>query len=194
MVGSSATEIYLIRHGETEWNAAARFQGALDSPLTAKGIEQAERCARRLESVAIDVQAVFASPLGRARQTISIITSVGKFPPTIWDDRLAEVSLGSWDGLTDVDIDAQWPGLLDGATPFDWFFRSPDGERYDAAVDRATRWLDDLRGVVVVSHGLIGRVIRGAYLGWSREAALCLPVPQDVIWRLAGGHAEAIAA
>lgn len=195
MVGSPASAIYLIRHAETEWNAAGRFQGALDSPLTAKGVEQAERYARLLTSVAIDVDAMFASPLGRARQTTAIITSLGKFPPTIWDDLLAEVSLGSWDGLTHIDIDAQWPGLLDGATPFDWFFRSPDGERYDAAVDRATGWLNGLKGVVVaVSHGLIGRVIRGAYLGASREDALCPPVSQDVIWRLANGQAEPIAA
>jgi broad specificity phosphatase PhoE len=194
LVGSSATEIYLLRHGETEWNVAERYQGKLDSPLTAKGVGQSEGCARRLPSVGIDVQQLFASPLGRARQTTSIITSIEKLPPTIWDRRLAEVSLGSWDGLTHIDIDAQWPGLLDGATPFDWFFRSPDGESYDAAVDRVTRWLDELRGIVVaVSHGLIGRVIRGAYLGLSREASLCLSVPQDVIWRLADGHVEAIA-
>jgi probable phosphoglycerate mutase len=184
----------LLRHGETEWNVAERYQGKLDSPLTARGVAQAERCARCLASVGIDVQQLFASPLGRARQTTSILTSVGKFPPTIWDSRLAEVSLGSWDGLTHIDIDAQWPRLLDGTTPFDWFFRSPDGESYDTAVDRVTRWLDELQGVVVaVSHGLIGRVIRGAYLGLSREASLCLPVPQDVIWRLADGHVDAIA-
>jgi len=188
LVCSKGTEIYLIRHGETEWNASGRFQGKLDSPLTAAGVAQAEACARRLAEIAPDISALFASPLGRVRHTTSIITSFGTYPQPRWDDRLAEVSIGSWDGLTHIDIDAQWPGLLDGATPFDWFFRSPDGESYEAAAARVRDWLESLEGVVVaVSHGLIGRIIRGVYLDQAKDDALRLPVPQDVIWRLAGG-------
>ena len=100
----------------------------------------------------------------------------------------------SWDGLTQIDIDAQWPGRLHGATAFDWFFRSPDGESLNAARDRARTWLGDLQGTVVaVSHGLFGRIIRGSYLGLPMEDALRLPVPQDVIWRLAAGRIEPIA-
>ena len=67
----AATEIYLLRHGEAEWNADGRFQGKLDSPLTAKGVDQAECRARRLVSVATDVRPVFASLPGRARRTTS---------------------------------------------------------------------------------------------------------------------------
>lgn len=194
MAASSNAEIFLVRHGETEWNAAGRFQGRLDSPLTARGVAQAEACGRRLSMIATDVDAIFASPLGRTRQTASIIKGVADLPETRWDSRLAEVSVGSWDGLTHIDLDAQWPGLLDGATPFDWFFRSPDGESYDAAADRARRWLDDVQGVVIaVSHGLIGRIIRGAYTGLVKDDALALPVSQNVIWRMAGGRIEALA-
>jgi probable phosphoglycerate mutase len=185
--------LYLVRHGETEWNAAGRFQGKLDSPLTGRGVAQAEACGRCLAEIAGEVDTVSASPLGRARQTTWIMKRFGKFPEPQWDGRLAEVSIGSWDGLTHVDIDAQWPGLLDGTTAFDWFFRSPDGESYDAAADRVRRWLDDLQGVVVaVSHGLVGRLIRGAYLGLAKDAALSLPVPQDVIWRMTEGRIEAV--
>lgn len=192
MAGTLNT-IYLLRHGETEWNVAGRFQGRLDSALTGKGIAQAEACGRRLAEIAGEVDAVFASPLGRARQTMSIIGGFGPFPAAQWDERLAEVSIGSWDGLTQIDIDARWPGVLDGTTAFDWFFRSPDGESYDAAADRVRHWLDDLQGVVVaVSHGLVGRLIRGAYLGLGKEDALGLPVPQDAIWRMADGRIEAV--
>jgi len=95
--------------------------------------------------------------------------------------------------LTHIDIDAQWPGLLDGSSPFDWFFRSPDGEIYDAAFQRAESWLDERRGVTVaVSHGLTSRIIRGAYGGLSETEALSLPVPQDVIWKLSSGRIEPI--
>jgi probable phosphoglycerate mutase len=92
-----------------------------------------------------------------------------------------------------MDIDAQWPGRLDGTTPFDWYFRSPDGESYDVAMARVTQWLNSLQGVVLaVSHGLAGRLIRGAYLGLTKDHALGLPVPQNVIWRLANGRVEPI--
>jgi probable phosphoglycerate mutase len=85
-------------------------------------------------------------------------------------------------------------GVASGSTPFNWFFRSPDGESYDLAVQRARNWLDDAQGVVVaVSHGLIGRIIRGAYLGLPKTEALGLPVSQDTVWRLSNGQISAIA-
>jgi probable phosphoglycerate mutase len=187
------TEIYLIRHGETEWNAQGRFQGKLDSPLTDTGVRQAEAIGRRLAGLGLSFDAFVTSPLGRTRQTAAIIAECVHLPAAQSDDRLAEVSLGSWDGLTHIDIDAQWPGLLDGSTPFDWFFRSPDGESYDAAFQRARGWLRERRGVTVaVSHGLVGRIIRGAYSGLSRTEALSLPVPQDTIWRLSNGRTEPV--
>jgi broad specificity phosphatase PhoE len=186
-------EIYLIRHGETEWNAQGRFQGKLDSPLTDTGARQAEAIGRRLAGLDLSVEAFIVSPLGRTCQTAAIIAGLAHLPAAQLDHRLAEVSLGSWDGLTHIDIDAQWPGLLDGSTPFDWFFRSPDGESYDAVLQRAERWLDERQGVTVaVSHGLVGRVIRGAYSGLSRTEALRLPVPQDVIWKFSSGRIEPI--
>jgi probable phosphoglycerate mutase len=187
------TEIYLIRHGETEWNAQGRFQGKLDSRLTDTGLRQAEAIGTRLAELDLSFDAFVTSPLGRTRQTTAIIAECVHLPAAQSDDRLAEVSLGSWDGLTHIDIDARWPGLLDGSTPFDWFFRSPDGESYDAALLRAEYWLREQQGVTVaVSHGLVGRIIRGAYSGLSRTEALSLPVPQDVIWRLSNGRIDPI--
>ena len=186
-------EIYLVRHGETEWNSAGRFQGKLDSPLTENGTAQAEAFGRRLVEIGVQADAFEASPLGRTRQTASIIASCAQLPELKFDNRLAEVSLGSWDGLTQIDIDAQWPRLLDGSTPFDWFFRSPDGESYEAATKRVIEWLGETQGVVIaVSHGLIGRIVRGTYLGLSKDDALGLPVPQDIIWRLHDDQIEAI--
>ena len=186
-------DIYLIRHGETEWNDQGRFQGRLDSVLTNTGVKQAEAIGRRLAGLDLSFDAFITSPLGRTRQTAAIIAGLARLPAVQWDDRLAEVSLGSWDGLTDIDIDAQWPGLLDGSTQFDWFFKSPDGESYDAVFQRAECWLRERQGVTVaVSHGLISRLIRGAYSGLPKTEALSLPVPQDVIWRLSNGRIEPI--
>ncbi len=181
----SGNEIFLLRHGETEWNAEGRFQGILDSPLTEWGKEQARACGRKLASVVTGADAMLASPLGRVRETCSILRSFAEYPDVTWDDALKEVTLGKWDGLTHVDIDAMWPSALAGSSQFDWYFRSPDGEGFETALARVSDWLGRIEGVVVaVSHGLLGRIIRGAYLGLSRAEMLALPVPQDTIWHL----------
>jgi broad specificity phosphatase PhoE len=190
-------EIYLVRHGETTWNAEGRFQGQQDSPLTPSGRAQAQRIGKCLADIVPQHPApqMRVSPLGRTRATADILRQCLNYGPPIVDARLQEVTLGSWDGLTQVDIDAMWPGRLDGSTPFDWYFRSPDGESYDAALRRAEAWLGGLGGAVIaVSHGLIGRIIRGAYLGLPRDEALGLPVPQLTIWHLRGGAARGIEA
>lgn len=190
---SNAVEIYLLRHGETEWNASGRFQGAMDSALTDRGVLQARAAGAVLAARKVCADSVFVSPLGRTRETARLVVAEGSYPEIIWDPRIAEVSLGSWDGLTHIDIDALWPGKLDGASAFNWFFRSPDGERYSAACERASDWLSCLDGVVIaVSHGLIGRIIRGVYLGLGETEALSLPVPQDVFWRMANGAIDAL--
>ncbi len=187
------TTIFLVRHGETEWNATGRYQGHLDSPLTPRGMAQAETLGESLAAIPEIIDTVFVSPLGRARETLEIIARNGLLPQAQSDQRLMEVTAGAWDGLTQEDIDAQWPDALNGATPFDWYFRSPDGESYDAARVRALSWLNDVRGTVIaVSHGLIGRIIRGAYLNLPKERGLSLPVPQDVVWKLAGGKIVAL--
>ncbi len=187
------TTIFLVRHGETEWNATGRYQGHLDSPLTPRGMAQAEALGESLAAIPEIIDTVFVSPLGRARETLEIIARNGLLPQAQSDQRLMEVTAGAWDGLTQEDIDAQWPDALKRATPFDWYFRSPDGESYDAARVRALSWLNDVRGTVIaVSHGLIGRIIRGAYLNLPKEHGLSLPVPQDVVWKLAGGEIVAL--
>ncbi len=186
-------EIFLIRHGQTEWNSSGRFQGKLDSALTELGLMQARAIGERLAEIGAKIDTFVASPLGRTRQTAEIIQNCGDFPKTQFDKRLEEVSTGSWDGLTHIDIEARWSGILDGSTPFDWYFRSPDGESYDAARQRAAKWLANTNGsVIAVSHGLFSRIIRGVYLDLSKEETLELPVPQDVIWRMADGNIEVI--
>lgn len=190
----TGADIYLLRHGETEWNAAGRFQGRLDSPLTPKGVGQAIAMGRTLAGIVPGAPgvAIHISPLGRARQTAEIIRGF-RDGACRFDPRLREVTLGSWDGLAHDDIDARWPGLLDGSSPFDWFFRSPDGESYQHASLRVRAWLREANGIIIaVSHGLVGRLIRGAYLDLTAAEALALPVPQDVIWRLRGGAIQAI--
>ena len=190
-----AAEIYLVRHGETEWNTQGRFQGCLDSPLTRNGCEQARQFGFLLGRALAghrDV-AMHVSRLGRACETAEIIRNYAPVAAPILEPRIREVTLGSWDGLVQADIDAGWTGLPAGSNPFDWYFRAPNGEGYDEAVNRVAAWLSEVQGIVVaISHGLTGRVIRGTYLGLARREALSLAVPQDVVWLLADRRVEAL--
>jgi broad specificity phosphatase PhoE len=121
--------LYLLRHGETVWNAAGRFQGRLDSELTEKGRRQAHAMgaalARELGSSSSEY-VLKVSPLGRASTTASIIAKQMPNLKIEEDDMLREISIGSWNGLTQFEIAMEYPGALQGATPLDWFFRSPE--------------------------------------------------------------------
>lgn len=187
--------IYLLRHGETIWNSAGRFQGQKDSPLTQRGIEQADRMGMLLARELAGAENGFkgcVSPLGRAKQTAA---RIAKFVPIAFADepRLKEVTIGSWDGMSHYEIDVEYPGALDGANAFDWNFRSPDGETFDDACKRAAAWLSETSSpTIAISHGLMSRLIRGMYLGMSRREMLELPVPQNGFYRLCDGHSELI--
>jgi broad specificity phosphatase PhoE len=186
--------IFLVRHGETEWNRARRYQGWSDSPLTRRGIAQAEAIGHRLRALpeAADAEIV-ASPLGRARRTAEIIAEcLGRTTAVRFDQRLREISLGSWDGLGRKEIMARMGTRFE---EFEWYFDAPDGESYDGFAERIASWLGEPRrgAVIAVCHGVTTRVLRGLYVGLPREAALRLEVPQDRIFRLAGGIIEDIA-
>ncbi|HEV2185902.1 MAG TPA: histidine phosphatase family protein [Stellaceae bacterium] len=189
--------ILLVRHGETEWNLARRYQGWSDSPLTRRGIAQAAAIGKRLAHMpeAAGVPVV-ASPLGRARRTAELIQSArGDSVPIRFDDRLKEISIGSWDGLDRAEIEARSPGIFAGNGRYEWYFRTPDGETYDGFAGRIDAWLSERgdRPLIAVAHGIVTRVLRGLFAGLPRAVALSLPVPQDVIWRLTDGRIDEIA-
>lgn len=186
--------IYLIRHGQTEYNVARRFQGGLDSPLTALGAAQARAMGMKLREL-IDPQdvALFSSPRGRALETAQLIAEeAGITGGPIIDEGLAEISLGSWDGKTAGEIDAESGGAWSKLNRNSWFFETPDGERYEPFEARLAGALDRVTGHgaaarIVVSHGVASRVLRALHTRMPREEALALDVPQGVIYRFDPG-------
>ena len=91
------TTLLLVRHGETDWNAAGRLQGHTDRPLNEYGRSQAEALAERLAGDVID--AVYASDLARARETAGIVAARLGLPVAVHAD-LREKNWGNWEGLT----------------------------------------------------------------------------------------------
>ncbi len=183
--------IFLVRHGETEWNLAGRYQGWSDSPLTERGVTQATAIGRRLREMPEAAAArLVTSPLGRAYRTATIIAEMlGRSDPPFVDERLREISLGSWDGVDRAQLRDMLKETPEGYHRYEWYFRSPDGESYETFAGRIGACLGELgtEPAIVVCHGIVTRVLRGLHAGLPRDAALSLPVPQDRVFRLAGG-------
>jgi probable phosphoglycerate mutase len=176
--------VYLARHGQTEWNTVGRRQGRLDSPLTPRGLLQAQRNADLLGNHQID--AVFTSPLPRSRRTAEILARA--LPVEVLDD-LAEIDHGRWSGLTSAEIDAGWPGQRAARERDKYAFRFPDGESYADADVRAGQALAEIarrgaRRPLLVSHEMIGRMLL-KQLGVAD--ALQLGQPSDVVYRVGSG-------
>ena len=186
----------LIRHGETQLNVQRRYQGQLDSPLTERGVAQAAAIGRRLaEFHEFAAAPVIASSLGRARHTAEIVCTSRMDPAFQTDDRLREITLGSWDGLFRDEIEARSPGFFEMHGPYEWYFHSAGGERYQAFHARLASFLQDALArpvLIVIAHGVVSRLLRGLYAGLPRETALSLSVPQDSIFRLADGQIDAL--
>lgn len=100
------TELYLIRHGESEWNRHSRYAGQQDVPLSPLGKEQARRAAVRLQSEQLD--ALYASPLQRALETANIIARHLGMRVSVERD-LAEINHGLWEGLTTAQVIREYP-------------------------------------------------------------------------------------
>jgi probable phosphoglycerate mutase len=131
--------------------------------------------------------------LGRARQTAAIICAKRCRRAFETDDRLREITLGSWDGLFRDEIAARSPGIFETHGSYEWYFHSADGERYEVFHARLAAFLQDALTrpmLIIVAHGVVSRVLRGLYAGLPRDAALSLPVPQDRIFRFAEGRIE----
>jgi probable phosphoglycerate mutase len=182
--------IYLLRHGQTDYNAEGRLQGQLESTLTALGEAQVRAMAQVLKAEIADVSGwrILASPLRRTRQSAAIVAETLGLDVEIASP-LIEVGCGDWEGRLYAEVRAENPEDFNAR---DWFFRAPGGERFEDMAARIDPWLATLppepeRRLILVAHGISGVMVRRAYLGLTREQAFELDTPQDALFRLWGG-------
>ncbi len=178
--------LYLVRHGETEWNRQQRLQGRLDSRLTEQGREHARRNGELLAREA--VEHLWVSPLGRTRETAALIASHCNVPAT-YDDRLMERHCGAWEGLTIDEIVAQFPQEWAERSRDPFHHRPPAGENLPDMLLRVAPLAVRLRElpqrrVAIVSHGIVGRVLLAHFLGLSPTEADRVRQPNDLVYRL----------
>ena len=186
--------IYLVRHGQTEFNQAQRLQGQWDSALTELGQEQARRMGNHLKPLIDDPErwVMIASPLGRTVRTAEIIReTIGLDCDITLDPRIQEVHVGDWEGFHHHEIEAAAPGVM--KVP-GWLTRAPGGETYEDIAARIGAFIAEIdesdgRRRIVVSHGIAGRILRALYSGAAPEQLWTTrPPPQDAVFHLSGGN------
>jgi broad specificity phosphatase PhoE len=180
--------LIFVRHGETAYNAESRLQGQLDTPLNARGREQARAIGGTLRSLLgpeIDrldeAQAFFASPLERARETMDIARDAMGLKPGRYhlDPVLKELSFGVWEGLTWPEIEVRDAKGLRARRKDRWAFAPEGGESYAMLAVRLRPWLDSLsEHAFVISHGGVARVLMALIAGIPPAKAVEAPIIQ----------------
>lgn len=150
------SEIILVRHGETALNAAGRFQGRTDVPLSERGREQAREAAAQLAGVAITH--AYASDLHRAFETAEIVAAPHRLAVTP-DPRLREFDFGLWEGLSWNEILDRWPEVGEHAPTQARYYAPHGGESFEDVAARVGSFFEDVRAtagdeacVLVVAH------------------------------------------
>jgi len=180
--------LIFVRHGETAYNAESRLQGQLDTPLNARGREQARAIGGTLRSLLgpeIDrldeAEAFFASPLERARETMDIARDAMGLKPGRYhlDPVLKELSFGVWEGLTWPEIEVRDAKGLRARRKDRWAFAPEGGESYAMLAVRLRPWLDSLsEHAFVISHGGVARVLMALIAGVPPAKAVGAPIIQ----------------
>lgn len=180
-------EVYVLRHGQTEWNAVGRMQGGLDSALTPEGRAQAARQGRILASRDLEGFEAWCSPQGRAIATAAIAV-VGRVAQIRSDDRLREIGIGAWEGRLRRDI-AELAGAGDatdaGLLAYDL---APHGEGLAALRARCRAFLADRAApMVIVTHGITSRVMRLVLTGGTLSEIARIGGGQGVVYHIKDG-------
>lgn len=159
-------EIFLVRHGATDWNLEHRCQGSADRDLSDVGIRQAEEIAAQLRHQTI--HAIYSSDLKRARRTAEVISEPHRLPVLI-ESRIRELDHGALEGLTFNEIKENFGDFLTRWRTEPAELQVPGGERLVDVVERAWTGLnqiverhDPAENLVVVSHNfpIVGIVCR----------------------------------
>ena len=188
--------IYYIRHGETEWNADGRLQGAQDIPLNELGRRQAAAAGAILAGLfARDGRSetslgFVASPLVRARSTMELVRGSLELPPDQYaiDSRLREIGYGHWEGSTLSQMQAQDPDVFARRQSDKWTVPPPGGESYAEVQARMSDWYHQLAAdTVAVAHGGTARALMVALGIETPNSVADLTIEQGAVYVFGDG-------
>ena len=159
--------IYIVRHGQTEWNLLSKTQGHGNSDLTPKGIEQAELLADSMTKYPIDY--IYSSDLGRAYQTAEIIGNKLNIEVEK-TEALREMNFGTWEGRIIKDIIAEDPELYKMWRNEPHLAKIPQGETLSQIKERTDAFIKEInekydgKHIVLVTHSLCARIMLLSFL------------------------------
>ena len=189
--------LYVVRHGQTPWNAEQRLQGQADIDINTVGREQADRNGRRLAELIPDPENFdfVASPMRRTRETMERARAAMGLDPMAYrtDPRLVEVNFGDWQGFTFAELEARAPGTSTARQHDKWDFVPPgeDAESYEMLACRIRPWLvETSRPTVCVTHGGVMRAIFRLVEDLPKNKAAALEIPQDRVLRVESGRLD----
>ena len=191
------TNIYLTRHGQTEWNVVKRMQGHKNSDLTELGQKQAAALGLALKDIQIDK--IYCSSSQRTLDTARLIKGNRNIEIIPTDD-LMEISLGCWEGHTFDEVEAQYP------EKFDNFWNHPekyvpiDGETFEDVRNRTAKVMkliaekENGKNILVVTHGIVLKTIYTYFMNQDiaevynsqhpRSTCLCHVIREDSVWKV----------
>ncbi len=166
---SEATRLFLIRHGETEWNASHIFQGHLDSALTSRGLAQANAVAHRLAEEGI--AAIYSSDQGRSLRTAEPLATRLNLE-VVPRAELREIHCGEWTGRSYEEVGRLWPEDHGNWRHHPHLHKMPGGESVLQVQQRGQRFLEEIRRlhpgqtVCAVTHNTVVRAVVCQLKGW----------------------------
>jgi probable phosphoglycerate mutase len=187
VIRMNPAHICIARHGETDWNRSGILQGWFDVPINELGRQQAHVLADNLANSKFD--AVWCSPLARARETAEIIASTLQLPPPNCHEGLKEKHFGAIQGIPKSELAELDPALLEQILRRNPAAEFVGGEGMDEFVDRVLAAFDDIGAhhpgerVLVVTHGWVMDVVTRHITGHNRNTVLHLkPKNGDCLW------------
>jgi probable phosphoglycerate mutase len=163
-------KIYIVRHGETEWNKLGKMQGGKNSDLTAKGIDNAKKLGDSLKD--IDFGCIYCSPLGRAIQTAENIRG-DKDIKIVFKEGLKEMNFGSWEGMKHKEVEELYPEEQFNLWNKPQLYKPIDGENFEQLLGRTRQVIDEIikenihENVMVVSHAVLIKAIIAVIKNYS---------------------------
>ena len=177
--------LYVLRHGQTEWNVQRRMQGRLNSPLTAEGRTQADAHGKVLKQLG-GVDKLWVSTAGRTKQTAELVNAHLQAPVEYSED-LVERDCGIWSGKTLSEVEQEdGEGLLAlRADPYG--YRAGGGENLAGLASRVAPVFPRIKSVeraAIISHGIVTKAVLEHFLQLSPDEVIRITHPNDLFFRL----------
>ncbi|MFS0784557.1 histidine phosphatase family protein [Bacillus sp. 1P06AnD] len=165
-------KLYIMRHGETEWNVEKRMQGWLDSPLTLRGRSNVEKLKERLAH--IPFEAIYCSPSKRTMETASILKGDRRIK-FVEMEGLREIHMGNWEGCKQEEISKNDPDLFEHFWHKPHLYHHPSGETFFELQERALKSISEIEAnhmagnVLIVTHTVVIKSLLAHFKGNSLD-------------------------